>query len=266
MSKNIIFLTAVDIPSIRNKRKDYKPECFQYGIKSFQNWAKDKNVEVVVFDEFLYPHEDMKINFQRYYVFDILEHNNIDYDQILISDVDCIIHPDCPNFFELTDHKYTVVRSVGSIDWILRSYENYSKHLFENKKFPYYNYFNAGFQIVNKNHKSIFDQLKNMYWSNKELIIKLMETYGVGTDQPIINFLANLSGTEMKFLPYEFCMTDMHRLEVIHPDMLFARKWKGIYQFNCLPSHNGRAIMGDVAYWMEHTYKFLYEKDTYEVK
>ena len=68
MSKNIIFLTAVDIPSIRNKRKDYKPECFQYGIKSFQNWAKDKNVEVVILDELLYPHEDMKVNFQNIYL------------------------------------------------------------------------------------------------------------------------------------------------------------------------------------------------------
>ena len=70
---NIIFLTAVDIPSIREKRKDYDPTCFKYGIQSFKNWAKDKNVEVVVLDELLYPHEDMKVNFQRYYVFDILE-------------------------------------------------------------------------------------------------------------------------------------------------------------------------------------------------
>ena len=259
MSKNIIFLTAVDIPSLREKRKDYNSDCFKYGIQSFKNWAsKHEDVEVVVLDELLYPHEDMKVNFQRYYVFDILDHNNIEYDQVLISDVDCIIHPDCPNFFELTDHKYTVVRSVGSVDWILRSYEKYSKHLFGNKKFPYYNYFNAGFQIVNKEHRFIYDQLKEMYWSNKELILELMNTYGVGTDQPIINFLANLSGKDMKFLPYEFCMTDLFRLEAIGDDMLFANNWKGIYQFNCLPSKDGKALMGDVAYWMERTYKYLY--------
>lgn len=258
MSKNIIFLTAVDIPSIRNKRKDYKPECFQYGIKSFQNWAKDKNVEVVVLDELLYPHEDMKVNFQRYYAFDILEHNNIDYDQVLISDVDCIIHPECPDFFELADHKYSVVRSIGSIDWILRSYENYSKYLFEGKTFPYYNYFNAGFQVVNKKHKPIFKQLIDLYWNNKDHIQNLMNQFGVGTDQPIINFLANLSGEEMKFLPYEFCMTDLVRVEALG-GMLFARKFKGIYQFNCLPSKDGKALMGDVAYWMEQTYKHLYK-------
>ena len=85
-----------------------------------------------------------------------------------------------------------------------------------------------------------------------------MKTYGVGTDQPIINFLANLSGEEMKFLPYEFCMTDLFRLEALG-NMLFAKEYKGIYQFNCLPSQNGKAVMGDVAYWMEQTYNYLYE-------
>ena len=199
----------------------------------------------------------MKVNFQRYYAFDILEHNNIDYDQVLISDVDCIIHPECPDFFELADHKYSVVRSIGSIDWILRSYENYSKYLFEGKTFPYYNYFNAGFQVVNKKHKPIFKQLTDLYWNNKDNIQNLMNKFGVGTDQPIINFLANLSGEEMKFLPYEFCMTDLVRVEALG-GMLFAKKFKGIYQFNCLPSKDGRALMGNVAYWMEQTYNFLY--------
>ena len=85
-----------------------------------------------------------------------------------------------------------------------------------------------------------------------------MKTFGVGTDQPIINFLVNLSDTDVKFLPYEFCMTDLYRLEILREDMLFARKWKGIYQFNCLPSKDGRALFGDVKYWMEKTYKFLY--------
>ena len=256
--KNIIFLTAVDIPELRKKRKDYNSDCFKYGIKSFQNWAEDKNVEVVVLDQLLFPHEDMKVNFQRYYVFDILEQNNVEYDQVLISDVDCIVHPDCPNFFDLSEHKYSVVRSIGSMDWILRSYENYSKHLFQNQKFPYYNYFNAGFQVVNEKHRHIYKQIIEMYWNNKDLIKQLMDTFGVGTDQPIINFLANLSGEEMKFLPYEFCMTDLMRLEILGNDMLFAKNYQGIYQFNCLPSKDGRALMGDVAYWMENTYKFLY--------
>ena len=35
---------------------------------------------------------------QREWVLDILEHNEIDYDNMLIVDADTIVHPDCPNF------------------------------------------------------------------------------------------------------------------------------------------------------------------------
>ena len=148
MSKNIIFITAIDIPSMKQTRKDYDVSAYNYGIRSFKNWAKNNNSEVVILDELIHDHEEMKVNFQRYYVFDLLEQNNIDYDQILITDADCIIHPECPNFFELSEHKYAVTRTIGSVDWMLRSYENYSKYLFDNQKFPYYNYFNAGFHTV----------------------------------------------------------------------------------------------------------------------
>ncbi len=41
---------------------------------------------------------------QRYYALDILENSGINYDQVLIVDADTIVHPNCPNFFEiLTD-------------------------------------------------------------------------------------------------------------------------------------------------------------------
>ena len=53
-------------------------------------------------------------------------------------------------------------------------------------------------------------------------------------------------------------MTDLVRLEVLGNDMLFAENHKGIYQFNCLPSKDGKALMGDVAYWMKRTYEYLY--------
>ena len=258
--KNILFFADVEIPQLKLTRKDYNADVFKIGIKSFTNWAKQySDIEVIVLSELIHDHDYMKVNFQRYYVFDLLENEGIDYDQILISDADCIIHPDCPNFFELSEHKYTVTQTVGSMDWVLRSYETYSKYLFNDQQFPWYKYFNAGFQIVNKNHKFIFKDLIDLYHSNSELIRGLQTKFGVGTDQPVINFLANLSGVDMKFLPYEFCMTDLYRMEILGDDMMFANKFKGIYQFNCLPSHNGVALAGDVHYWMQKTYNYLYK-------
>ena len=51
-------------------------------------------------------------------------------------------HPNTPNFFELSENKFCGV-SVGSMDWIIRSIENYSHHLFDGFTFPYYRYINS---------------------------------------------------------------------------------------------------------------------------
>ena len=259
MKKNIILLQVVDVPEMRIKRKDYNTNAFKVGAASFQKWAeKQHNVEVFVINDLLYPVSDMKITVQRYHAMDILDANGIEYDQVCITDADVIIHPDCPNFFKMTDHKYTVTNTFGSMDWVCRSIENWGLHLFGDYRFPFWNYFNGGFQIFNKSHKHIHDDLINFYWQNKDKILWLQDTYHVGGDQPLVNYMVHKSGTELKYLPYEFCMTDLVRAEILGDDMLFATHFKGIYQFNCLPSMDGRAIMGDVNHWVTKTYNFLY--------
>ena len=61
---------------------------------------------------------------------DILDKNKVKYDQVLYVDADTIIHPNAPNIFEKTDHKFCAVRNFGCMDWVCRSLENYSKILF----------------------------------------------------------------------------------------------------------------------------------------
>ena len=38
-----------------------------------------------------------------------------------------IVHPDCPNFFDMMDDSYVGVHNYGSYDWIIRSIEIYQK-------------------------------------------------------------------------------------------------------------------------------------------
>ena len=45
-----------------------------------------------------------------------------------------------------------------------------------------------GFIICNKKHKEFYDKIVKYYLENRDNIVKLQETYGVGTDQPILNF------------------------------------------------------------------------------
>ena len=68
-------------------------------------------------EEPVLPIEEMHIIWQRYYLFDMLDSNEIDYNQILIVDADTIVHPTCPNIFDFTDDKYCLVHDDASYDW-----------------------------------------------------------------------------------------------------------------------------------------------------
>ena len=156
--KNVVFMTAVKVPGMEDRSAPY-----EFGINSFKYWCDKNDCELIVLDELIHPNDVMRINYHRYYAFDILDNSGIDYDQILITDADAIIHPDTPNFFEMTDRKYTVTMTDGSYDWVCRSYENYSKHLFEGFEFSIWEYFNSGFLIMNKNHKQFYQDIVSFY-------------------------------------------------------------------------------------------------------
>tara|TARA_Y100000593_G_scaffold70077_1_gene128623 strand:+ start:702 stop:1472 length:771 start_codon:yes stop_codon:yes gene_type:complete len=250
MNKNVVFMTAVKVPGMEDRSIPYN-----YGISSFKKWCDKNDCELVVLDELIHPHDVMKINYHRYYAFDILDNSGIEYDQILVTDADCIVHPECPNFFELTDRKYTVTHADGCYDWVCRSLENYSKHIFDGKTFPLWNYFNAGFQVVNKSHRYLWDELINFYFNNKDAIQTMQETFHVGTDQPIINFIVNLSKEDVKLLPYQYCMVDLWRKEILTDDLTFTKVMPGIYQFNAIPDNSGA---DKTLYWMKKTYEHFY--------
>tara|TARA_R100000388_G_scaffold84484_1_gene63529 strand:- start:537 stop:1295 length:759 start_codon:yes stop_codon:yes gene_type:complete len=228
---------------------------YQFAIKSWSHWCKKNNAQLFVLDELLLPMEEMGICWQRYYLFDILEANDIKYDQVLMVDSDTIVHPDCPNFFEHTEHKYCGVHDEGSYDWILRSIENYSKHIFEGKQLEWWKYINGGFQIVNKRHKEFFNEMKSLYHNNKENFIQMQDTFKTGTDQTPVNFMLQIKNIETKLLPYEFNMTDMPRKEILNHDLTMTKiGW--VYHFNCIPNNKDNQA---TYFWMEKTYKELYE-------
>jgi len=250
MKRNIVFLTAITFPG-----QEHRSEPYKYGIKSWQHWCDKNDCDLFVLDEPIFEPGYCKPNFYRYWAFDLLEANGIEYDQICLTDADCVIHPDCPNFFKLTERKYTVTGTEGSMDWVCRSLENYAKYIFKDS-FPLHNYFNAGFQVINESHKDLIDKFKQFYADNREQIIWMQTNFGVGTDQPLINFIVNLSDTETKYLHYQFCMADLARKEILDNDMTFTKVLPGIYQFNAIPD-NDKA--DKTMYWMKRTYEVLYE-------
>ena len=198
----------------------------------------------------------MPISWQRYYIFDLLEANGIEYDQILYVDADTIVHPDCPNIFELSDRKFCFVHNDGSYDWVLRSIENYSKYFFDGYMIPWEHYFDSGMLIFNKDHKQFFNDIITFFNSNRERLLEAEKSWHVGTDQTPVNFLTHINEIDYKVLPYEYNMVDLHRKELLQHDLPFTKiGW--IYQYNSIPNNTDDQL---TYHWMESTFNKLYKK------
>ena len=228
---------------------------YEYSVKSWKEWCKRNDTELFLLEDLLLPKEEMAICWQRYYLFDVLDANGIEYDQVLMVDSDTIVHPNCPNFFEMTDHKYTGVHNDGSYDWVLRSIENYSYHMFNGREIEWWRYINGGFQIVNAKHKELFKKITGFYHANADKLKWMESTFHTGTDQTPLNFLLQMNNVDVKILPYEFNMQDMTRKEILTDDLLMTRiGW--VYHFNCIPDNTNNQ---GTLHWMRRTYEELYE-------
>jgi hypothetical protein len=254
--KNIVFMMDIDLAGegryASSRRLPYK-----YSIKSWEKWCEKNNCELFVLTDLLLPKEQMAICWQRYYLFDILEANDIKYDQILMVDADTIVHPDCPNFFEMTDGKMCGVHNEGSYDWIIRSIENYGKYFFNGHILDFWKYIDCGFVIINEKHKQFFKEVTDFHNQNAKMLSEVEKKWHAGTDQTPVNFLIEDRGVDFKWLPYEFNMCDMFRKELLNDDMTFT-KWGWVYQYNSIPNNKEDKL---TYYWMKKTYEGLYGKN-----
>ena len=252
--KNIVFMLNVKMTG-SGRYSENRSSCYKYSINSWKKWCEKNDCELFLLTELPLDPERMSICWQRYYLFDILEANDIDYDQILMVDADTIVHPDCPNFFEMSEHKHVGVHNEGSYDWIFRSIENYSKHVFEDKMIDWWKYINGGFQIVNGKHKQFFQDVVGFYFQNEDKLKQMQETFHTGTDQTPLNFLLDIYKISRKLLPYEFNMVDMPRKEILDGEHTFTKiGW--VYHFNCIPNQKDYEVTHEI---MKNTYEVLYD-------
>lgn len=253
--KNVVFIPNIAVG-------DGRSTPYHYSVKSWKAWAEKHDVLVLEWDEAIMDSSKFPIIMQREWVFDILEYNDIDYDQVLIVDADTIVHPDCPNFFEETNRKYSAVVNNGCYEWTTRSIKDWGEVMFPNEPLvKAYDYFNTGFVIANKNHKPFFDEVKNLYLERGEEIKLHRDRIKASTGQTIVNFMLQKHNIETTKLSEGYNLQDLFRKNLLH---IPGHSWFGdelrfleagwVYHFNAIPS-NPR----DVSYWMERTYKHLYE-------
>ena len=259
---NVVFIPNIDLGRDQ-QRKESNTDIYQYSVNSWKGWCDKNDCELIVWEDLLYPVDYMKITWQRYYLFDILDGNNIDYDQVLMVDADTIVHPDCPNFFEETDGKYCGVMNDGDYEWVIRSIRGFGDKLFDGKRIPVWNYINGGFQIVNSNHKEFFETMKSYYLENEQKIQNTIDEVRASTDQTILNFMLVKNNIDVKILPQCYNLVDLVRKNLLYID---DKCWWSddlhfldeccVYHFNAIPVNSLERHTG---YWMERTYKELYE-------
>jgi hypothetical protein len=260
MKKNIVFIVDIKLPGKQSdvgRWAETRSDPYKFSIDSWRQWCETNNAQLFVLNDAVLPHDQMPVSWQRYYIFDLLEANNIEYDQIMYVDADTIPHPDCPNVFDISDRKFCFVHNEGSYDWILRSIENYSKYFFHGYLIPWCHYFDSGMLIFNETHKEFFQKIIDFFHTNRENLLQVEKAWHAGTDQTPVNFLVHLNNIDYKVLPYEYNMCDMFRKELLTDELLFTKFGK-IFQYNSIPNNNEDAL---TYYWMEKTYKHLYTKN-----
>ena len=109
---------------------------------------------------------------------------------------------------------------------------------------------------MNESHKKLYKKILDFYFANRDSIVKVQDTFGVGTDQPVINFFLQKENIDLKLLPYMYNMQDMNRKEILNEQLTFTKiGW--VYHFNAIPDQLDG--YDKTEYWMKRTYEALYE-------
>ena len=264
MKKNVVWW-----PAIKNKEHNDKYgnfEYFDYSKKTWEYWCKKNDVIFVPFEEPVESNlQDYRINWQKaIFVFDELKRRNIEYDQIALIDSTVMVKWDCPNFFELTDRKFTVTRDIDNMRWVHESIQGY-KEFFDDFELDSSKYFRSGFMVFNESHEDLFQGLKQFYIDNKDSFIKLQdEVVRKGNDQTPLNYWVQKNNVELNILPHVLWMcSHPHRKEMLsfnwqlkEDTTPFFIKYANNWMFNGIPKDQRTELMKKTWDLVKHYYTY----------
>ena len=218
--KNVVFWSGVKNEWLSDKYGGW--DWMDCSRKSWEYWCKQHDVVFFPFEKAL--DSDLKryrINFQRYNAPDLLDEAGIDYDQVAMIDCAAIVRWDTPNFFELTDHKFTGWRDIDNMRWIYDSIKGYEE--FFDFKLDGSKYINCSPTIWNKKeHADIIRGYVQFYKDNTDALMELHDVkVKKGFDQTPLNYWLQKNGVELKIdLPMAYKLTHIHRKE------MFGHNWQ----------------------------------------
>lgn len=249
MKKNILFFTALKAND--PNMTDYKA----WSLKTWEYYAKKYDCELVILEDPLQNTEIMRPTWQRWYVYDILDYNNIEYEQVALIDIDTMVRWDTPNLFELSNGKYTGVIDDLSIEWIYNSINGY-KEYFPEVDLKWDKYINNGILVLPKKGGAEFcEKVTSFYSKNQEsLREKQHHTLKKGTDQTPVNYIAlETFEDDIQYLPKTFNMTHMNKTGAFIDNIYI--KCSYIWHFNGLPRKDRNTFMKYTWEQIKHRYE-----------
>ena len=124
MSKNVVFIV-----NLTETKKYGRNQPYQLSVDSWKLWCDKNDCELFVLEDAVVDPNIMKPNWQKMYAFDILDFNDIDYNQVAIVDVDTMIKWNTPNFFNMTDGEFSAVVDDSNVGWVKQSIDVYKQFL-----------------------------------------------------------------------------------------------------------------------------------------
>lgn len=262
MKKNVIFWVGIRDERLANKYGNF--DYFDYSINTWEHFCKRYDCHFVKFDE---PYKSDLIRYRpnwqkNLFVFDILKEKGIEYDQIALVDSTCMYKWDAPNFFELTDRKFTGWLDEDNMNWVRKSIEGY-KDLFSGYELDQSKYINSGFIIFNGKHKPFFESLKEFYETNIEDFIRIPNEIKKGHDQTPLNFWLQMKDIDMNLeLSRGFKVTHIQRKDLFRHNWQlnedktpFFIKYGYNWIFNGIPKDQRTPVMKQTWEMIRHNYE-----------
>ena len=240
--KNIVYIVAINW------------DLQTPAIESWKYWCKKHDCTFYIIDNPIVDVNYMSPHWQRYFIYDVLEKNNIEYDNILYVDADAIVKWNAPNFFEHSvDDSLCVVKDYVSLEWVQNGLNGY-KHLFDNMELDWEDYFCTGFLLSNKSHKSLYKKFINMYNDNHNEFRTLQyKTLRKGFDQTPFNLYTKQNNIKLQYLPNKFSLGSLNDRGILHNKMFIDLGY--IWQFNGVDYNTRKQFMIELWNQIKTKYK-----------
>lgn len=204
--KKLIYMVQIDDPKSSIKHSDYS----KYSIETWKYWCNKNNAELIINTT-----KDDRLGRAVWHKELIYEYGK-HFDKIGIVDNDTMIKWDAPDILS-NINTFAGVIETSDYNWILRSINVYKK-FFPGVDINVDNYINAGIIFFDKKYLTLFKEVLDFYFSNKNELDNWNK--GGGREQTILNYHIVKNKIPLEILEPGWNLGSMHRKD------LFSHNWQ----------------------------------------